>query len=532
MAPFLCNHNETGKGFAMLEFLKRYQNRILGSISGFDRIRFRGTIRWLANDFGVRSFAAVHHILYKDFTRWAQGVTKQVRACCAKRAEDLGIPTVYLRCAGINKEEMARSIAKERGVDVGDICMFSTVEMCRAPTIRGNPSTQKLELHMEPRKCVWIYHYWNHPEFGFGHTRLQTWLPLSVTACVNGRHWFERQLLAAGVDYRKDGNCFPYIENLEYAQELFAAQLQTNWPQMLDGLLRHSCPNIDHILPISPHYYWSADATEWATDILFKSTHDLDQLFPAIVLHGMLTAQSPVVTRFLGRKDGRGRMPAEVASDCRQRYEGVRLKHCVNRNSIKIYNKAGSVLRVETTINSTRDFKVYRRPNDDESRPASYQKMRKGVSDLHRRAQVSQAANARYLDHLAAANIDQTLRQTVGDICSHAIRKRRRYRGLNPLEDEDFKMLQFLARGENTINGFRNRNLRDFLYGQFDNDAKQRRRASARTTRRLALLRAHRLINKVAKTNRYVLSAKGQKLANAVVAASNVDTKQLMELAA
>ena len=516
----------------MLEFLKRYQNEIVGSISGFDRIRFRGTIRWLANESGIRTFASIHHILFKDFSRWAEKVTKKVRACCQERAEELDIPMIYLTSASINKEEKARSIAKKRGVQSGDICMFSTVEPCRAPLVKGNRKSKKLELHMAPRKCVWIYHYWNHPVFGFGHTRLQTWLPLSVTACVNGRHWLERQLIDAGIGYRKDGNCFPYIEDIEGAQELFDAQLRTNWTHMLDGLVRQSCPNIDRVLPIRPEYYWSADETEWATDMMFKSTSALDQFFPAMIRHGMINTQSPAVTRFLGRREAKGRMPDEVVTDCRSRYEGVRLKHFVNQNSVKMYNKAGSVLRVETTINSTRDFKVFRRPNDDESREPSYQKMRKGISDLHRRAQVSQSANARYLDHIAAADISQTLGKTVSAVCRYTTRKGRRYRALNPLQDEDFRMIQFLARGENTINGFRNANLRTFLYGDLKEDATERRRASGRTSRRPALLRAHGLIRKVGKTNRSLLTSKGQRVSNVVLSASSADTQQLLELAA
>ena len=516
----------------MLEFLKRYQNCILGSISGFDRIRFRGTIRWLSSDSGIGSFLSTHHILFKDFTEWAENVTMKVRASCAERAKKLGIPMIYLPSSAINKEEKARSIAKERGVDTGDICMFSTLELCWTPSIKGNRETKKLEVRMTPRKCAYIYHYWNHVDCGFGHTRLQTWLPLSVTACVNGRHWLERQLINTGMAYRKDGNCFPYIEDLEAAQNLFNTQLQTNWAHMLDDLIRQSCPNIDCVLPISPQYYWSADETEWATDIIFKSTNHLDQLFPAMVRYGMINAQSPAVTRFLGRRSNTGKMPKEVQTDCRKRYEGVRIKHFLNQNSIKMYNKVGSVLRVETTINSTRDFKVFRRPNDDESKEPSYQKMRKGISDLHRRAQVSDASNARYLNYIAAADISQTLRETVGAICSSTISKGRRYRGLNPLQNDDFKMFQFLARGENTINGFRNRNLRAFLYDSSEQDPMEQRRASGRTTRRLALLRAHGLIKKIGKTNRYILTSKGQRVANAVLSAASADTQQLMRLAA
>jgi hypothetical protein len=103
---------------------------------------------------------------------------------------------------------------------------------------------------------------------------------------------------------------------------------------------------------------------------------------------------------------------------------------------------------------------------------------------------------------------------------------------LNPLQDDDFEMLQFLARGENSINGFRNANLRTFLYGDCEKDATERRRASGRTTRRLALARAHGLIKKVGKTNRYILTRKGQQVTSAVLSASSADTQQLMKLAA
>ena len=93
-------------------------------------------------------------------------------------------------------------------------------------------------------------------------------------------------------------------------------------------------------------------------------------------------------------------------------------------------------------------------------------------------------------------------------------------------------MFQFLARGENTINGFRNRNLRAFLYDSSEQDPMEQRRASGRTTRRLALLRAHGLIKKIGKTNRYILTSKGQRVANAVLSAASADTQQLMRLAA
>jgi hypothetical protein len=201
---------------------------------------------------------------------------------------------------------------------------------------------------------------------------------------------------------------------------------------------------------------------------------------------------------------------------------------------MKAYNKAGNILRLEPTINDTRDFKVFRHPADDPARPPSWQKMRKGVSDLHRRAQVSAACTRRYAEHLATALDRQPLQQTVSPICSRVTRKGRTYRALNPWGADDQKLIAFIARGENQINGFRNRDLRNWLYpaSAAGTDRAEQRRNAGRTTRKLRLLRAHGLIGKVPKTTRYMLTDKGRRVTTAVLAASAADTKRLMDAAA
>jgi len=524
----------------MRELMELYGGRVVGAISGWDRVRLRGTVRWLASLRGIGSYMATHGILLKDFGDWAGKITTAIRNACAARAESLGIPLRYLDRAGIDKEALARRIAEERGIDSGDICMFSVVEPCIAPTIKGNRTTRQLELQMAQRKCIFIYHYWNDPQLGFGHTRLQTWLPLGATACLNGRHWLERQLLAESIPYVKDGNCFPFIADLARAQQLLDRQLTTNWPELLDGLLDRNCPIVRSVFADPPlAYYWSAEESEWATDLIFRSAADLDRLMPSLLRFGLISAQSPTVMRFFGRKVTAAggfcsQAPAEIVSDLRRRYEGARLKHWINHNSLKAYNKAGNILRLETTINDTRDFKVFRHPADDPARAQTWQKMRKGVSDLHRRAQVSDACNKRYAEHLATAVDRETLQQTVSPICSRVTKKGRTYRALNPWGAEDQRLLAFIARGENHINGFRNRDLRNWLYPASATcaDPGQRRRDAGRTTRKLRLLRAHGLIGKVPRTTRYTLTDKGRTLTTAVLAASAADTKQLMDAAA
>jgi hypothetical protein len=117
----------------------------------------------------------------------------------------------------------------------------------------------------------------------------------------------------------------------------------------------------------------------------------------------------------------------------------MRIKHRLNRNSIKMYDKQGSVLRVETTINDARDIKVYRTKEGKSQGGKSWR--RKGIADLHRRAQVSQAANERYLASIAAVEDTTALGDLASQLCQPAQMDGRRVRALNPFSLEDARLL-------------------------------------------------------------------------------------------
>ena len=522
-----------------MKLLELYKDKIIGAISGLDRIRFRGTIRWLANEIGINKFLGVQGILLKEFTDWAKGITAAIRADCEKQAQKYGLEMRYLNSSGVDKEALARQIALERGITEGPVCYFSVLETCYAPKIRGNQAKKQLELKIVSSKCVHLYQYFNHPTYGWGHVRLQTWAPYNLFICLNGRHWLERQLQTKGIAYTKDENCFPWIEDLSKAQKWLDQQLQTDWSRALGGLAKQMCPNLSRILPLRPEYYWSADETEWATDILFRSRGELDALYPALLYQAMRISDSPSVMKYMGRRclsrsdQIKGRLPQEVMSDLRKWYEGIRVKHWLNQNSVKMYNKSGNILRIETTINQTRDFKVFRHPDDDPHREAGWQQMRKGVSDLHRRCEVSQKCNERYADALAAAQVEEKLKEVVAPACNPIQKSGKKYRGLNPWQEEDYQLLTFLAKGEQAIRGFRNKELREWLYPEAKRlPPEPQRKYAGRTTRRIKLLRVHGLVKKVANENRYLLTAKGQTFVQSLKTASNVDIKTLTEMAA
>jgi hypothetical protein len=226
-----------------------------------------------------------------------------------------------------------------------------------------------------------------------------------------------------------------------------------------------------------------------------------------------------------------GHFEGEIISDLKHRPEGIRIKHSLNGNSIKLYDKQGSVLRVETTIVHPQEFKVYRAPENNPSAEKSWRTLRRSVADTPRRAELSKAANERYLHALAATTATVPLYAHAREVCQPVRSEGWRVRALNPLSEEDARLLEAVSRGEFTVRGFRNRDLRELLSAKTNNPKALKRNAAA-ITRKIRLLRAHRLVRRLGNSHRYVLSKQGRTVITALLTARLADVDKLTQLAA
>jgi hypothetical protein len=357
---------------------------------------------------------------------------------------------------------------------------------------------------------------------------LQSWFPFLVQICLNGREWLGRQMDAAGIAYRRADNCFTQIDQVERAQQLLDEQQRTNWAQMLSPLIEQYHPThqlIHRIMPVD--YYWTAAETEYATDVMFKDRASLARIYPALVHHSVMSFGAEQVLGFLGRHTPGN---SEVKTDRRRREPGVRVKHWVDENSLKLYDK-GSVLRSEVTINEPAGFKVFRAAEGKPKGPKRWRTLRRSVADLPRRAQISRGASARHLDALAAVETDTPLAQTVGDLCRPITRHGKRHRALHPFDPFDHAVLTALNRADWALHGLRNADLRDALAEHLPAGL-TREQISGRIGRLLRLLRAHGLIAKVARSHRYQVTPKARTVITALLAAAKASTPALTRLAA
>lgn len=381
------------------------------------------------------------------------------------------------------------------------ICAFTTVEPCRTFEYHRSQDPRARGLRLVNGKCLHIYKYYLHPRFGFMNARIQTWFPFNIQICLNGREWLAQDLTRKKVGFERADNAFTRLANPRVAQRLLTKQLETDWPTALDRIARLLNPIHRKIFATYPmDYYWTAYQTEWATDLLFQNPATLAELYPALVRHAMLHFQSTDVMRFLGRKLN-GNFAGEVTTSFKHRYEGVRVKHWVRGNSIKMYDKAGRILRVETTIAKPNDFKVLRPRHDKPKGKLIWQPLRKGVADLNRRAQVSQQANDRYLEALAAVEDTTPCAKIFDAVARPVVKDGHRSLALRIGDLKDLAILQVVSRGEFAPAGFRNRDLRLVLHPKsVKATPEERRRIATRIGRQIRLLRAHGIVRKIQKT--------------------------------
>jgi hypothetical protein len=527
------------------QFIEKYREQINGVLTGFDRLVFRGTLRRLNYGYydaglkatvakGMEEYLWQNKILFKDYQDHVKRASERLKKAALEPFERQKIPVIFVRDPETDKSKMARQVASETRVTSGLVCAISALEPSPTFEHRGT------HIIRRTRPCHVLYQYQIHPEFGWMHARIQTWFPFNIQVALNGREWLARQMGREGLKYAQQGNCFLWIEDYKRAQELMNRQVEKNWAELLNDFAGQLNPEQESIFSRYPaSYYWTCDQSEWATDLVFRQADFLKRLMPLLVRHGILSYSSADVMRYFGRKVNlSGEIPARFSgtlkTDLKRRQEGERVKFSMNGNSAKFYDKAyseiGSVLRgAETTIISVRDFRAYRAKEGGAEEDLQWRTMRKGIADLHRRTEVSQKANERLLNALASVDDSRSVEELTAEIQKRADWGGRKVRGLRPWGD-DRELFTAINHGEHLINGFRNRDIQKLLYGQEAESALDRRRRSATISRKLRMLRAHGLIQKVPRTHRYTITESGRAILIAVLTTARTSVNQLNQL--
>jgi hypothetical protein len=384
----------------MHAFLTQFAALVRGVLSGFDRLFFCGSLRRVSYCRGLQHYLWAHRIPYKDFAAHSLEVSARLEEASRRWARQRGREIRSLNSAQHRKEDIARAIAARDRIQNGLIGVRRRVDPCMSFQINNNHQTRQLAIHDRQRKCLHLYHDQIHPIFGFMPARIQTWFPFRVWVCINGRAWLARPLDQAKRHYLRRDHTFTWLEDVAQAQALFDQQLQAHWPSLLGDLAAALNPVPDDIFAHYPcPYYGTVSDSAWASEVLFRDRAALDAVDPRLLRDAIQTFTAVDVLRFLGKPvPANGQVPHhrrhEVSSNVKERREGIRLKHWLNGNSVKIDDQP-SVRRVETLMRDPQDVKVYRAAEGAPDGPKEWRPLRRGVADLPRRAAVGQAAKER-----------------------------------------------------------------------------------------------------------------------------------------
>jgi hypothetical protein len=491
----------------MKQFIAKYGALTTGVLSCFDRVVFRGHL-------SVSWARALEGLLYrqgvriKEFGRWVDRQSERVRQNAERIAQAAGRPVEYLTGSHERKEDLVRRIAARDGITEGLVVVLKVVEPCQSFVVRPGPGRPRLQPAR--RKCLTFYFYVLDPEFGLMHIRIQSWFPLTIQVCLNGHDWLARQLTAQQIPFTQVDNAFVEIGNMALAQRLADRFPQLRWVRKLNAWARRVNPLLKDVLK-DERYHWVIDQAEYATDVLFPGRATLEPHYEAWVRHATLGFGAEDVLTFLGRKLS-GRFQGEVLTEAKRRWPGRRVKHRVKGNWIKMYDKFGRVLRIETVINQPREFRVRRWSTRQGVRRLGWFPLNKGVGNFARYAEIARAANGRYLDALCDSVDVATQRPKLEKLAEPARRNGRRQRGFNPAAKDDAALFAAVLRGEHALHGFKNDDIRRQLCGARPRDPAQLRRQRRRITRLLQRLHAHGLIAKIPHTRRWRVSPKGNSL--------------------
>ena len=508
-----------------------YPEIIKGKLSTFDRIMIKGHLCSLYQENNQKYLLNGEKVLFKDFGTYSQSRTKEIQMHARRLAQECARPYISLDSYRISKEKKALEIMERDGIKEGLICVIGCVEMCNPFTTVRNPKSGKLVLVSKPRPGLHVYFYYMDKELGFMHVRLETWFPFGIQIYINGREYLSRQLDKANISYLRYDNCFLDISDIEKAQEIADKMEKKKWCRTLDAFASKVNPFLKRLgkiftLPKGSRYFWCLWQCEYATDVMFKSQKELDEVYPDLVEHTVFCFGCEDVMTFLGRKL-HGSFKGELVSDMKRRPLGIRVKHRMKCNFIKMYNKC-SVLRIETIINDPREFKIYKQVMRKGEPVMAWTPMGKSIANIYRYAQVAKDANTRYLNALSGVKSTGRVREELESICKRVQFKSQRYAAFNPMTQEVCNLFMAVMEGGNYINGFSNKTIRPKLYPQSESNEIEKRKAVGRTTRLLRKLRAHKLIAKIPRSFRYKVTRKGIRIMAAALKIKKKEIPQIM----
>jgi hypothetical protein len=484
----------------MNPFVEQHEEAIGGVLSCFDRVVIAGTLPDICHPKAMAGYLSYRDIRLFDYARWAEPLRDEIRANAERLAAEAGLEIEFIRkFKAFRKEDRVQAILAERGHHPGLVHIFSAMETCSSYRPWHDKTSGKNFFKPITGRCLHYYFYFVDAQFGLCYLRVPTWAPFRLQVYFNGHGYLAQQLTQAGIGFDTADNAFLRIADPLAGQRLADSLDAATLHRHLDRWAQRFCPVLRHF---RNGVHWSFMQVEYATDVVFRQQAKFQPLYEAIVRTAVHVVKAKQVAMFLGHKLN-ANYQGEVGNDFSTRIQGTRIRHHMGPASIKLYDKAGLIARVECTVNDVSFFKHHRYVEQrNGERVFKLAPLRKSIYSLGDLRQLMHAANDRYLAFMACLDNPDAAQKALAKMAAPAKINGRSYRGFDLFLDPDYQLFLTLARGEWSISGFRAQDLRRHIDGL----------STGRASYLIKRLRTHGLIKKVAHTYKYFFTKLGRRV--------------------
>ena len=436
--------------------MDRYDDRISGVLSCYDRMVITGTLPGVCYADGMTRYLYANGIRIFDYPQFAMELRDRVRDGAASLAAEAGITIEHITKSHIRKEAIVARVLEQRGEHPGPVHILSAMEACDSYRPWHDKGTGRTFVRPDSGKCLHYYFYFLDAAFGLIYLRVPTWAPFRLQFYCNGHNWLARRLTAEGIGYTMADNAFIRIDDWVRAQELADRLSPDRLHRTLDRYAQQCCP-VSAVFGQS--YHWSLMQVEYATDLAFRSTVTLGPLYEQLVRQSVLSVKAEQVASFLGRQIT-PQLTQEIGSQFSTRIEGTCIKHRFGKCSIKMYDKTGIVLRIETTTNDVSFFKHHRKVEHRKG-PATraLAPVKKSIYSLIDLREILLGCNRRYLAHLSALDDFSAGVRALGRVTKPHDVDGKTVKGINFFEPDDSALLHALQNPRVNIAGVRRADL-------------------------------------------------------------------------
>jgi hypothetical protein len=279
--------------------VERYDERIAGVLSCYDRVVITGTLPTVCYADGMTKFLYANQVRIFDYARFAEPLRDCVREQAALLAAEAGVSIEHIARSHIRKEAVVAKALEERGEHPGLVHIISAMEACDTYKPWHDKQTHKTYLRPDSGKCLHYYFYFMDADLGLIYLRVPTWAPFRLQFYCNGHSWLARQLMAEGIDFGMVDNAFIGIADWQRAQDLADAFSPDRLHRVLDRYAALCCPVLD---VFGQTYHWSLMQVEYATDLAFRSAATLKPLYDQLIRQSVLSVKVEQIATFLGHK--------------------------------------------------------------------------------------------------------------------------------------------------------------------------------------------------------------------------------------